>query len=191
MNTCYVFPLILCLVLPPVFNMSSCDGNNGCCLNYYWNEIFQNCSECPAGFTGLNCSVMCGYPSYGEKCEKSCECLQEDCNFQLGCLHVTSALYSSTFYVKVNWTDWIEKKNKNNSKENISSLNILSLCILIMFVIIVIILGIARLRKYISKRNLNHSEEIHQNESHYQEIPNDLVLTSITVDKVGCSDDQT
>lgn len=42
-------------------------------------------SECQLGYSGLNCSKQCVYPTYGWKCVLLCNCSKEYCNFSSGC----------------------------------------------------------------------------------------------------------
>lgn len=41
--------------------------------------------ECMAGYTGLNCTIRCPYPSYGVNCQGTCNCSEEDCDVSTGC----------------------------------------------------------------------------------------------------------
>ncbi|XP_078334363.1 laminin subunit alpha lam-3-like isoform X1 [Crassostrea virginica] len=71
-----------------------CDGNlnNGCCLGYTWNPSSQSCEKCTPGYTGLNCTIRCPYPSYGENCQRNCTCSKEDCDVSTGCRTVTTEI---------------------------------------------------------------------------------------------------
>lgn len=46
--------------------------------------------ECKPGYTGLNCTVQCPYPTYGEKCQGYCDCSNESCDKSLGCRILTT-----------------------------------------------------------------------------------------------------
>lgn len=45
--------------------------------------------ECPPGYLkpdqDVNCSLPCGYPSYGALCGSRCNCSKGDCNHVYGC----------------------------------------------------------------------------------------------------------
>ncbi|XP_052683073.1 zinc finger protein zfp-1-like isoform X1 [Crassostrea angulata] len=59
---------------------------SGCCPGYERNRETGNCTECKIGYSGLNCSKQCLYPSFGWKCKLECDCSKENCNFSTGCL---------------------------------------------------------------------------------------------------------
>lgn len=42
------------------------------------------------GYTGLNCSAKCPYPSYGRKCQEICNCDPNQCDKSRGCNSQTS-----------------------------------------------------------------------------------------------------
>lgn len=42
-------------------------------------------SKCKPGYTGLNCTRICSYSSYGERCQGYCECSNETCDISTGC----------------------------------------------------------------------------------------------------------
>lgn len=38
------------------------------------------------GYSGVNCSLLCPYPYYGAKCQKTCNCSIDLCNVSTGCI---------------------------------------------------------------------------------------------------------
>lgn len=56
--------------------------------------FFFNYLACKAGYTGLNCSVKCLYPFYGQDCQLTCKCTKERCDFMYGCKHLTDNICS-------------------------------------------------------------------------------------------------
>lgn len=62
-----------------------CDGFEKCCVGYMWNETLQNCTKCSIGFTGIRCEEQCPFPTYGEICQKECNCTRDLCDFSTGC----------------------------------------------------------------------------------------------------------
>lgn len=42
------------------------------------------------GYTGMNCSFKCPYPSYGRKCQRVCNCDSNQCDVSRGCNSLTS-----------------------------------------------------------------------------------------------------
>lgn len=46
--------------------------------------------ECMSGYTGLNCSDKCPYPSHGENCQGLCNCNKIQCDISRGCIYSTS-----------------------------------------------------------------------------------------------------
>uniref|UniRef100_A0A8W8KIK5 Uncharacterized protein n=1 Tax=Magallana gigas TaxID=29159 RepID=A0A8W8KIK5_MAGGI len=63
------------------------DGIPFCCPFYFLKN--KTCEECPPGYfnptNDINCSLPCGYPTYGALCESRCYCSMEDCNHVYGC----------------------------------------------------------------------------------------------------------
>ncbi|XP_062594220.1 uncharacterized protein LOC134255725 [Saccostrea cucullata] len=62
--------------------------NNGscwkCCNNF--ELINGTCRVCDPGLWGVNCSMNCSYPYYGDLCIKLCStCSEKDCDPALGC----------------------------------------------------------------------------------------------------------
>lgn len=44
-------------------------------------------AECSPGYTGVECTITCLYPLFGENCQKICSCSPEEvCDFVSGCL---------------------------------------------------------------------------------------------------------
>nr|XP_022286422.1 multiple epidermal growth factor-like domains protein 10 isoform X2 [Crassostrea virginica] len=87
--------LVTCLMMLPRSVQSKppkCEKNNGCCLGYTWNPSSQSCEKCTPGYTGLNCTIRCPYPSYGENCQRKCNCSKEDCDVSTGCRTVTTEI---------------------------------------------------------------------------------------------------
>lgn len=41
--------------------------------------------ECSTGYTGINCTEQCPFPTYGEICQKLCNCDSTLCDFSTGC----------------------------------------------------------------------------------------------------------
>uniref|UniRef100_A0A8W8MRR1 TNFR-Cys domain-containing protein n=1 Tax=Magallana gigas TaxID=29159 RepID=A0A8W8MRR1_MAGGI len=67
------------------FNVLGCDGFQKCCVGYMWDEFLQNCTKCSTGYTGINCTEQCPFPTYGEICQKLCNCDSTLCDFSTGC----------------------------------------------------------------------------------------------------------
>lgn len=40
---------------------------------------------CPPGYIGINCSIECRFPSYGDHCQSECNCSKENCSVSTGC----------------------------------------------------------------------------------------------------------
>ncbi|XP_061177282.1 multiple epidermal growth factor-like domains protein 11, partial [Saccostrea echinata] len=51
--------------------------------------------DCNLGFSGINCSQKCGYPSYGLKCQGFCKCQKRICNSVNGCSFHKITTYSA------------------------------------------------------------------------------------------------
>ncbi|XP_062568276.1 uncharacterized protein LOC134230465 [Saccostrea cucullata] len=58
----------------------------GCPVNYFFDVDKKNCTECPPGSFGQNCSAPCPPKSYGRLCAEDCsECPQDECDKVTGC----------------------------------------------------------------------------------------------------------
>lgn len=60
--------------------------------------LFDNI-DCMPGYTGMNCSSKCPYPSYGRNCQGVCNCDSNQCDVSIGCKNRTSGY--DHFYVVV------------------------------------------------------------------------------------------
>ncbi|XP_062601840.1 multiple epidermal growth factor-like domains protein 10 isoform X2 [Saccostrea cucullata] len=78
--------LICFLKTGSIWSQSMCKGfPGGCCPGYQWNNNIENCTVCEAGFSGINCTKKCVYPSYGLRCQDVCNCSNDTCDFISGC----------------------------------------------------------------------------------------------------------
>ncbi|XP_062618431.1 multiple epidermal growth factor-like domains protein 10 [Saccostrea cucullata] len=48
---------------------------------------YEAFSGCEMGYFGINCSVACRYPSYGNECQSRCNCSNTTCHHVKGCQH--------------------------------------------------------------------------------------------------------
>lgn len=62
-----------------------------CCDGYFWNLTINRCELCMPGYSGLNCTTRCPYPSYGYRCQGYCDCGNDTCDVSTGCRTITSA----------------------------------------------------------------------------------------------------
>uniref|UniRef100_K1RZ66 Uncharacterized protein n=1 Tax=Magallana gigas TaxID=29159 RepID=K1RZ66_MAGGI len=46
--------------------------------------------KCMPGYTGLNCTTRCPYPTYGTRCQGYCNCSNYTCDVSTGCRTVTT-----------------------------------------------------------------------------------------------------
>lgn len=63
---------------------------SSCCSGSFRNITTNECENCKPGYTGLNCSVQCPYPTYGNKCQGFCNCSLEICDISWGCENLTA-----------------------------------------------------------------------------------------------------
>lgn len=54
-------------------------------------------AECKPGLTGINCTSLCPYPTYGNRCQEICSCSNETCDVKTGCINRTTG--TSHIYV--------------------------------------------------------------------------------------------
>lgn len=45
---------------------------------------------CTQGYFGLNCTLQCPYPYYGDRCRRRCECDKDSCDVSTGCRPITT-----------------------------------------------------------------------------------------------------
>nr|XP_034304594.1 uncharacterized protein LOC117682008 [Crassostrea gigas] len=76
-----VIPLLFTLYLNDFTLRTLADRTLECFTNYYNDG--NGCKECPAGYYGDNCSVVCPSPKYGILCAQQCDCLP--CHHVYGC----------------------------------------------------------------------------------------------------------
>nr|XP_034338668.1 uncharacterized protein LOC105323934 isoform X3 [Crassostrea gigas] len=81
---CFFYVIFQCMVCAIFFE---CNSDNHktfeCCPDYY--KVNGNCTECPAGTFGLNCSSICPMNFYGQFCQKRCFCRHQYCQPVDGC----------------------------------------------------------------------------------------------------------
>ncbi|XP_056014250.1 multiple epidermal growth factor-like domains protein 6 [Ostrea edulis] len=79
-------------ILLVTVNTTSPQKNNeeSCPPWFHWDEDSHQCQSCPIGYYSPNCSLPCRYPSYGERCQKLCNCTAEYCASDKGCINKTS-----------------------------------------------------------------------------------------------------
>lgn len=53
---------------------------------------------CTPGYSGVNCSLPCPYPSYGVDCQQSCNCIQNLCDVSTGCMNSNKGKYKHNIY---------------------------------------------------------------------------------------------
>lgn len=65
--------------------------------------------ECMPGYSGLKCSYLCPYPSYGVHCQKTCDCSKDECDMSVGCLQTTTGTSNLLiFYQLLNKADVLQ-----------------------------------------------------------------------------------
>lgn len=67
----------------------------GCCYGYFWSYKNYSCEACMPGYTGINCTNACPYPTYGEGCQGICDCNEDMCDVSNGCEPITTDMISS------------------------------------------------------------------------------------------------
>lgn len=49
--------------------------------------------DCMPGYTGMNCSSKCPYPSYGTNCQGFCNCDSNQCDASRGCTQTSGKVF--------------------------------------------------------------------------------------------------
>nr|XP_022345819.1 protein draper-like [Crassostrea virginica] len=71
-------------------------GKKICCSGYRWSENKRQCEECPPGYSGTDCELMCYPPFYGAGCRQTCRCPMELCDAVSGCKIISTTVLQST-----------------------------------------------------------------------------------------------
>uniref|UniRef100_A0A8W8JIE3 Uncharacterized protein n=1 Tax=Magallana gigas TaxID=29159 RepID=A0A8W8JIE3_MAGGI len=50
---------------------------------------------CIPGYSGINCTVACPYPTHGHNCQGFCDCEEDICDLSTGCTQITTDKISS------------------------------------------------------------------------------------------------
>lgn len=67
-------------------------------LEYKVQSTFCIHIECPLGYKDGNCEQPCEFPSFGEDCQKKCNCTHEICDHISGCMF-ESKISRYVFYI--------------------------------------------------------------------------------------------
>ncbi|XP_061194788.1 uncharacterized protein LOC133202948 [Saccostrea echinata] len=71
--------------------ISFSDPNLVCCPDKVWDNERGKCISCIIGYSGINCSTPCRYPSYGKDCQSHCSCrTTEFCSPSYGCIPIST-----------------------------------------------------------------------------------------------------
>lgn len=54
---------------------------------------------CQVGFFGDNCTQPCRYPSFGEKCQRECDCSRDICDYITGCTSIEGKYTNLVFTI--------------------------------------------------------------------------------------------
>ncbi|XP_056003004.1 uncharacterized protein LOC125661495 [Ostrea edulis] len=102
---------------------STCEGKDGviCCYGYKWSEQYKTCIKCSSGYLGLNCSKVCPYPTYGERCSRKCNCERHTCHHEVGCVNKFENTFKHSESAKRNTTSrGFTHKNHITSRSTVS-----------------------------------------------------------------------
>lgn len=142
------------------------DGIPFCCPFYFLENNI--CEECPPGYfnptNDINCSLPCGYPSYGAQCEGRCNCSKEDCHHVYGCPVTTTISTEPSF----DMTCFNAAQSEMTTKETVEHRGNLDMACIRRYVIgfglvlvaIMVIINIFNIHTY-RKRNREAKETIH------------------------------
>lgn len=78
--------------------------NLSCGISYvklkssYLVLFFELYVGCQVGFFGYNCTQPCRYPSFGDKCQRQCNCSQDICDHITGCTTIEGKYKNLVFY---------------------------------------------------------------------------------------------
>lgn len=51
------------------------------------------------GYSGINCTAACPYPTFGHNCQGLCDCDEDICNVSTGCTQITITTGGNMVYV--------------------------------------------------------------------------------------------
>ncbi|XP_056014745.1 uncharacterized protein LOC125676099 isoform X5 [Ostrea edulis] len=109
-----------------------------CPENYRFSVSKEKCIECEDGYLGLNCSLSCRFPSYGDDCQSLCQCRLELCS------HISGCAYDA------------DNEEDDGSSKNIL-LSVLAICVI--FIIIGAFVVISRANRKFFTRHLRNMAE--------------------------------
>lgn len=52
---------------------------------------------CVTGYTGLNCTKKCPFPTYGKRCQNLCKCDKDQCDMSTGCSTLSDGILNCFF----------------------------------------------------------------------------------------------
>ncbi|XP_062601838.1 multiple epidermal growth factor-like domains protein 10 isoform X1 [Saccostrea cucullata] len=165
----------------PICGQSNCTGYpNGCCPGFRWNNITEKCTECEAGFSGINCIRKCLYPSYGLKCKQKCACSNDSCDFISGCYESSTLTLQTTeskidYIVVTNQTKYADDfnfttvfTNKESRMPSHMSLIVLSLSLCV--IIALVVYGSLKVKKKLKRLKTTAIDQEDIEEDTYQTI---------------------
>lgn len=62
-------------------------------------------SACLSGYSGINCTKKCPFPTYGHRCQKLCKCNKEQCNVSTGCTLLFDGIF--IFFLSLLNVNWV------------------------------------------------------------------------------------
>lgn len=62
-------------------------------------------SACLSGFSGMNCTKKCPFPTYGHRCQKLCKCNKEQCDVSTGCTLLLDGIF--IFFISLLNVKWV------------------------------------------------------------------------------------
>ncbi|XP_065926925.1 uncharacterized protein [Magallana gigas] len=165
--SCSVFYLVpLTLLMNACTIKGLCQSENcSCGSDLFYDLLSQRCIACPPGYIGINCSIECRFPSYGDHCQSECNCSKENCSVSTGCPH--NGQRTNTITGISNESD---QKLGSNGKSldlkrspGVKVTPVLISTVVVLIVILVAIVCRYMWRKYVvrkKKKEVKHVEEL-------------------------------
>nr|XP_011454287.2 multiple epidermal growth factor-like domains protein 11 [Crassostrea gigas] len=161
--------ILLVLMTKVCIIRGSCSNRqtSDCCsTGYFYDSVSRKCMVCPDGFTGVNCSIKCRFPSYGYRCQSACNCSEENCEASTGCILNTqripkkndalSTTGGSLVYASDQETGSVSGSKQINLETKISpdvvATPVLVTTVVVLLVVLVAIVSRYTWRKYVARR---------------------------------------
>lgn len=181
-----------------------------CCnTGYFYDSASKKCMKCPDGFTGINCSLKCRYPSYGYRCQSQCDCPEKNCDASTGCILNTQRIPTkndalstkdgSLIYASDLETESVSREGSKIINDTKKSPDVAVTPVLIIIVVVLIVILVAIVSRYIWRKCVarrendenrgDNSEEFLNRKSRHSDETNENMYDELDESKMKAAKD--